>query len=73
MEPDHRWERRAKRLEEARKAKEHEEEEQHEEETKEEEQPEESAPPPQATGEDNVEASKAKEESAESTDKVYFL
>jgi hypothetical protein len=69
MEPDHRWERRAKRLEEAKKEKEeHDEEEAHEGEEKE-EKPEEN-PPPQATGEDNVKASGEKEESAEGSDKV---
>lgn len=62
MEEDHRWERRAKRLEAEKHSK-------HEEEPKEEETPEEH-PPAQATGEDNVEASKAKEDSAESQDKV---
>ena len=62
MEEDHRWERRAKRLEAQKHAK-------HEEESEEEEAPEEH-PPAQATGEDNIKASKAKEESAESQDKV---
>jgi hypothetical protein len=67
MEEDHRWERRAKRLE---AAKHHKEEEEHEEEEPKEEESAEEHPPPQATGEDNVKASKAKEESAKSEEGV---